>query len=81
VVHVGLMENAEKLGECTMPTLVLHGGSDTLVPPAQAVEAHAASGAGSRRTLKIIEGAGHNDIGMSEEYWSSIAAFLDVAVG
>ena len=28
------MENAAKLRECAMPTLVLHGGADTLVPPA-----------------------------------------------
>lgn len=40
VRHVGLLENCDKLGGCVMPTLVLHGGRDRIVPPAQALQVH-----------------------------------------
>lgn len=81
VKETGLMENEAKLREIAMPLLVLHGGADSLVPPEQARLAHAAS-LSHRKTLKIIDGAGHNDIGMAQEYWSTIATFLDeVLVG
>ena len=74
------MENEAKLRELSMPLLVLHGGADRAVPSEQARLAHAASGS-QRRTLKIIDGAGHNDIGMAQEYWSTIAKFLDEVLG
>lgn len=76
VAHVGLLENCDKLAGCTMPTLILHGSADRIVPPAQAVQAHRASGA-KRKQLQLIQGAGHNDISMSEEYFKAIAAFVD----
>ena len=71
------------------PTLVLHGGSDRIVPPKQAHLAFAAAGAPeqhghehgrARKTLAIIELAGHNDIAMSDKYFQEIAAFLDAAI-
>ena len=80
VKEMGLMENEAKLRELSMPLLVLHGGADRAVPSEQARLAHAASGS-QRRTLKIIDGAGHNDIGMAQEYWSTIAKFLDEVLG
>ena len=35
--EVGILENRDKLGSLTMPTLVLHGEDDKLVPPEQAL--------------------------------------------
>lgn len=95
VPSVGLLENEEKLRELTsMPTLVLHGAADRIVPPEQATTAYAAAGApaadapsaehtadAARKTLVMIPGAGHNDIAMSEQYFQAIARFLDEAVG
>jgi pimeloyl-ACP methyl ester carboxylesterase len=86
VEKVGLMENEDKLAELVhMPTLILHGSSDRIVHPMQAQLAYAASGAsesgpGARKTLVMIEGAGHNDIAMSEQYFGSIARFMDEAL-
>ena len=34
----------------------------------------------ARKTLVMIEGAGHNDIAMSERYFEAIARFLDEAI-
>ena len=76
VEHVGLFENVDKLRACTMPTLILHGTADHILPPSQAKQAHRVCGA-ERKTLRLIEGAGHNDISMCEEYFSSIARFVD----
>ena len=82
------MENEDKLRELTtMPTLVLHGSADRIVPPEQATRAFAAAGAAhgapasrARKTMCMIDGAGHNDIAMSEPYFQAIARFLDEAI-
>lgn len=55
------LDNADKLRECRMPTLVLHGADDCLIPVAAARENWAASGAADKR-LEAVEGAGHNDL-------------------
>ena len=68
------------VNECVLPTLVIHGTADRIVPPAPGRRSHAASGA-PRKPLTLIEGAGHNDIAMSEEYFKAIAAFVDEAIG
>ena len=80
VEHVALMEHDDKLRECTMPTLILHGTADRIVPPAQARQAFRVSGA-ARKRLCLIEGAGHNDIAMADEYFRTIASFVDEALG
>ena len=43
------------------PTLLLHGASDSLIPPAAARENFTASAAAWRRLVEI-PGAGHNDL-------------------
>ena len=79
VQKVGLMENEDKLKELHHThTLILHGTADRIVPPKQAELAYAAA-AGPKK-LVLIDGAGHNDIAMSEEYFKAIAAFVDVGV-
>jgi len=76
VEHVCLMEHGDKLKECRMPTLILHGTNDQIVSPSQARQAHRASGA-AQKTLKLIEGAGHNEISMAAGYFEAIASFVD----
>jgi pimeloyl-ACP methyl ester carboxylesterase len=76
VEHVGLFENGDKLRELAMPTLVLHGQRDQIVPAAHGLLLHRWSAAVSK-TLAIIEGAGHNDIAMAEAYFRQIAAFVN----
>jgi alpha-beta hydrolase superfamily lysophospholipase len=53
--------NLEHAGRFTKPTLIIHGGSDTLIPSAQAQRLYAASSAQDKRLL-LIPGAGHNTL-------------------
>ena len=86
---VGLGENREKLRELTeMHILVLHGTADRIVPVANANQIYAAAGApespvadgAARKTLVLVEGAGHNDIAMAEQYFLSIVKFFDQVI-
>ena len=73
---VGLLENRAKLsGMCAhaaspLPTLILHGSADALVPPFQAsLLARCAPHA----TLLVLSGRGHNDLMHAPEYWPAVA--------
>lgn len=69
--------NERKLGDLTLPLLVLHGERDTLLPIRNAEELIAASVSADKR-FERIPGAGHNDLmffGMAQ-YFGAIAAFL-----
>ena len=57
----GFSDNVDKLRTCRMPTLLLHGAADTLIPPAAARENVSASPAAWKRLVEI-PGAGHNDL-------------------
>lgn len=53
-------DNAAKMGRVKMPVLLIAGTEDTLAPPRMAqVLLERASGA---KTLRIVDGAGHNDL-------------------
>jgi len=73
-------ENLSKMAELRLPTLVLHGSADKLIPLDQGEALHAASGGGAHKRLAVIRGHGHNDLSWAEDYWRSLAAFLDVAL-
>jgi hypothetical protein len=69
--------NAQKMERITMPTLILHGRNDVLIPPSdgQALYDHCAA---SEKHLVLIPGAGHNDImlvGM-KHYFEAIRSFV-----
>lgn len=69
--------NAAKVRSVLLPTLILHGEFDTLVPLAEAKDLLQNTAAREKR-LVIIRGAGHNDImlvGM-EEYFQAIKEFV-----
>jgi len=78
VERIGLLENEDKLRGLpeSMPVLFIHGGADRIVSPEQASMAHRACGS-RRARLELVEGAGHNDLGMAERYVSSIAEFIE----
>jgi hypothetical protein len=63
--------------EITMPTLVMHGEHDTLVPLFEAQKLHEHLGS-SRKELLIIPGADHNDIMFTdpETYFDAIRNFI-----
>jgi hypothetical protein len=53
--------NEDKMGEIEVPTLVLHGARDVLIPPADGQALYDRSAAADKR-LVMIPGAGHNDL-------------------
>ncbi|WP_437275719.1 alpha/beta hydrolase [Sorangium sp. So ce375] len=68
--------NPELLRHVEIPVLVLHGARDRLLPPDHARENHAAV-PHDRKTLHLIDGAGHNDIHLfASDYFGAIRAFL-----
>ena len=58
---IGFIDNADKLRSCPMPTLLLHGASDPLIPSTAARENFSTSAATWKRLVEI-PGAGHNDL-------------------
>ncbi len=53
--------NLQKIAEVTVPTLVIHGQQDWIIPIDDGRALHEGSGAESRRLVEI-PGAGHNDL-------------------
>ena len=57
----GFLDNVDKLRSCRMPTLLIHGVIDKLIPVSEARENLEASAASGKRLVEI-PGAGHNDL-------------------
>jgi hypothetical protein len=53
--------NDMKIGEVTIPTLIIHGENDEIIPFTEARALYTLSGASDKRFLPI-PGAGHNDL-------------------
>lgn len=69
--------NAANVRSITMPTLILHGEFDSLIPVTEAHDLWANSAA-KRKPLVIINGAEHNDIMLVgfERYFAEITDFI-----
>lgn len=75
--------NRDKIRLVTIPTLLIHGKDDVLIPATEGEELYCACGAKDKR-LVLIPGAGHNDLMMvgMERYFEAIRQFvLDEAGG
>ncbi len=70
-----LYESLDKVNEIKCPTLIIHGGKDTLVPLVHGQRLHTALTCPKK--LHVIEQAEHNDISAFPEYHRQILAFLD----
>ena len=69
--------NVGRIGSITIPTLIIHGEYDSLIPLENGQDLYDSSGAGDKRLL-VIPGATHNDIflvGM-EEYLKAMREFV-----
>jgi len=69
--------NAAKMERITIPSLIIHGQQDVLIPAQDGEELFRRSAAPDKRLL-LIPGAGHNDLlarGLSQ-YMESIVAFV-----
>ncbi len=69
-----------KLRRCGVPTLVLHGESDTLIPATEARLTFDALPT-QEKELVILWGAGHNNISSYPAYWEAVARLVTRAVG
>lgn len=74
--------NLEKIAEIKLPTLILHGAADQVIPVPQAERLQAFGGARMKKFF-IIPGADHNNIIVrgGEHYFTTIKTFTDEAVG
>lgn len=69
--------NDEKIGRVAIPTLILHGSDDWIIPVTDAHALHEASVAEDKR-LVVIPGVGHNDIIHmgARIYFGALGAFV-----
>ena len=74
----GVIDNLERMKACRLPTLIIHGTADWIIPVTDAETLHRAS-PGTQKRLVKISGAGHNDLlvqGM-ETYFSEIRSLVE----
>jgi alpha-beta hydrolase superfamily lysophospholipase len=69
--------NALKMERVTIPTLIIHGQSDVLIPAADGQQLFRSSGADDKR-LVLIPRAGHNDLMLigTAQYFEAIRRFV-----
>jgi fermentation-respiration switch protein FrsA (DUF1100 family) len=72
--------NLDKIARAKLPTLIIHGQRDWIIPVADAEALYEAS-VGQPKTLIRIPGAGHNDLMLvgRQPYFDSITAFCGTA--
>lgn len=75
------LNNVRKIAHVNMPTLILHGERDTLLPLEQGQALFEAC-ASPQKQLVVINGAGHNDIQVRdiERYFSAMKDFITMAL-
>ncbi len=63
-----------RITKVTVPTLIIHGEEDWIIPPSDGRRLYEASGATEKRLL-LIKGAGHNDLMMigARQYFPAVA--------
>lgn len=75
-----VFNNSRKIAHVTCPLLIMHGAEDLLISPKEARLNF--QQAGSRlKSLKILDGVGHNDIIMSKFYFPSLQEFFANVLG
>ncbi|TKJ28151.1 MAG: alpha/beta hydrolase [Chloroflexi bacterium B3_Chlor] len=74
--------NATKIGRVTIPTLIIHGQDDPLIPATDGQELYRRSAAGHKQ-LVLVPGAGHNDLMLvkRDEYFRAIHRFVQAPSG
>jgi alpha-beta hydrolase superfamily lysophospholipase len=70
-------DNAHKMERVTIPTLIIHGQNDVLIPAADGEELLRSSGAEDKR-LVLVPGAGHNDLLLvgTTQYFEALRRFV-----
>lgn len=62
----------------TLPSLIIHGDGDTLIPPEEGILLYNRLGS-NEKTLRLIKGADHNDIMLvgKKQYYAAIKDFVE----
>lgn len=73
-----LFNNSRKISRVSCPLLIMHGAEDQLIVPAEA-ELNFCEAGSENKSLKILDGVGHNDIMMAAdgEYFSVLRSFFE----
>jgi len=73
-----LFNNSLKIKKVNCPLLIMHGEDDFLISPEEAKLNYRQAGS-KEKTLKILEGVGHNDMMMAENggYFSCMKRFFE----
>ncbi len=73
----GFEDNIDRMRDCTLPVLIIHGTDDSLIPVSDSEDLFKACGSPDKKLVKI-PGAGHNDLLMAgfETYFSEMRAFM-----
>lgn len=68
--------NLQKIGRAGLPTLIIHGDRDYIIPVGDGRDLYNASSAAEKH-LVIVPGAGHNDLMLvgQQDYFSAISRF------
>ena len=74
--------NSDRIAQVKIPTLILHGARDQLIPASEAEKLQAASGAKNKQFL-LIPGADHNTMisTAGKLYFQTIRQFIDTITG
>jgi len=72
--------NKEKIKKVLIPTLIIHGQEDEILPVEEGIELYDNSGA-ERKDILVVSGAGHNDLMLrgQEQYFRKIEDFVNNA--
>ncbi len=75
------MDNIDMMSAIDLPTLIIHGTLDQIIPISDARALYKASASKDRRLVEI-EGAGHNDLMFTgaDRYWSSVREHIIQAI-
>jgi pimeloyl-ACP methyl ester carboxylesterase len=70
----GFEDNIDKMASCTVPTLIIHGTHDQIIPVSDATALYGACRSEAKHLVKI-EGAGHNSLLQVgyRRYWAEVA--------
>jgi alpha-beta hydrolase superfamily lysophospholipase len=73
----GKFLNKEKMRSILIPTCIIHGEYDEIIPVQEGLELYQKSGAANKDIL-VISGAGHNDLMMTghDQYFEKIEGFV-----
>ena len=69
--------NLRKIAQSPLPTLIIHGEQDWIIPVADGLDLHANS-ASTEKRLVTVPGAGHNDLILTGQrpYFEAVQAFI-----